>query len=86
MAFSSSAPWWAQMLESFDDLHFDADDFVDAGDRVVAVNHATGRGRGSGAAVEMRISNVWTMSNGKVASLIAYTDHAEALKAAGLSE
>ena len=31
-------------------------------------------------------SNVWTMSNGKVASLIAYTDHAEALKAAGLSE
>jgi ketosteroid isomerase-like protein len=78
--------WWAQMLESFDDLRFDAHDFIDAGERVVAVNHATGRGKGSGAIVEMRMSNVWTLSEGKVVSLVTYRDHSEALEAAGLRE
>jgi ketosteroid isomerase-like protein len=74
------------LVDAFEDLRFNADDFIDAGDRVVAVNHATGRGRGSRAMVEMDMSNVWTIDNGKVVSLFTYSDHAEALEAAGLRE
>jgi ketosteroid isomerase-like protein len=79
--------WWAQLVDAFEDLRFEAEEFIDAGgDRVVVVNHAIGRGRGSGADVEMHFSNVWTLSDGKVVRLIVYNDHAEALDAAGLSE
>jgi uncharacterized protein len=78
--------WWAQLVDAFEDLRFDADDFIDAGDRVVVVNHATGRGRGSGADVEMHFSSVWTLNDGKVVKCIVYDDHDDALKAGGLWE
>jgi hypothetical protein len=45
----------------------------------------SGIGRGSGAAADMRVFNVWTLSGGKVVRLEGgYRDRAEALKAAGL--
>jgi ketosteroid isomerase-like protein len=79
--------WHAQLLDAFEDLHFEPQEFIDAGgDRVVVPNHATGQGKGSGADVEMHFSSVWTMRAGKFAKHIAYSDHAEALEAAGLSE
>jgi ketosteroid isomerase-like protein len=78
--------WYAQLNDAFEDLRFEPDEFIDAGDRIVVVNHATGRGMGSGATVEMHFSNVWTLSDGKIVRHIAYGDHAEALEAAGLRE
>jgi ketosteroid isomerase-like protein len=78
--------WWVTLVDALEDLRFDADGFIDAGDRVVVVNHATGRGRGSGADVEMHFSSVWTLSNEEIVKCIVYDDHAEALQAAGLSE
>jgi ketosteroid isomerase-like protein len=78
--------WYAQLLDAFEGLRFEPQEFIDAGDRVVVPNHATGRGKGSGADVEMNFSSVWTMSAGKFAKHIAYSDHAEALEAVGLSE
>ena len=56
------------------------------GDHVVLVNRATGHGRGSGATVELTFSSVLTLRDGKVIKLIVYSDHADALEAAGLSE
>jgi ketosteroid isomerase-like protein len=79
--------WWAQLLDAFDDLRFEAEQFIDpGGDCIVLVNRGTGRGRGSGADVEMHFTTVSTLSNGKFVKHVAYTDHAEALEAAGLSE
>ncbi len=78
--------WYAQLNDAFEELRFEPEDFIDAGDHVVVVNHATGRGMGSGAMVEMHFSNVWTLSDGKIVRQITYSDHAEALEAAGLRE
>jgi ketosteroid isomerase-like protein len=78
--------WWAQVYDAFPDLRFDADEFIDAGDHVLVPTHGRGRGKSSGALVELRFSNVWTLSDGKLTSCISYSDHTEALEAAGLSE
>jgi ketosteroid isomerase-like protein len=79
--------WWAQLLDAFEDLRFEAEEFIDAdGDRVVLVNHGIGRGKGSGADVEMHFSTVSTLSDGKILKHVTYNDHAEALEAAGLRE
>jgi ketosteroid isomerase-like protein len=79
--------WYTQLLDAFEDLQFEPQEFIDAGgDLVVVPNHAVGRGRGSGADVEMHFTSVWTMSGGMFAKHIAYSDHADALEAAGLSE
>jgi ketosteroid isomerase-like protein len=79
--------WWDQMFDdAFDELRFDPEEFIDAGDRVVVVNHGTARGRGSGADVEMHFSSVWTLTNGKAVKLASYSDRAEALEAAGLRD
>jgi ketosteroid isomerase-like protein len=78
--------WWSQMTDAFDDLRFEAEEFIDAGgNRVVLVNRGVGRGKGSGADVELFFSTVSTLSNGKLVTHIAYGDHVDALKAAGLS-
>ena len=79
--------WFAKLLDITEELRFEPEEFIDApGDRVVVVNHATARGKGSGARVEMHFSNVWTLSDAKVIRHIAYINHAQALEAAGLSE
>jgi ketosteroid isomerase-like protein len=78
--------WWVELFDPIEEFHFEPEELIDVGNCVVAVNHATGRGRGSGADVEMHFSSVWTLDEGKVASLISYGDHADALEAAGLRE
>jgi ketosteroid isomerase-like protein len=79
--------WYATLVDAFEDLRFEVDEFIDtAGDRVVLMNRATGQGRGSGATVELAFSTVLTLRGGKVIKLIVYGDHAEALEAAGLQE
>ncbi len=78
--------WWAQLYDAFDDLRFDPKDFLDAGERVVVVYHASARGKGSGALVEMSFSNVWTLSDRAIIRVVSYADHADALEAAGLRD
>ena len=78
--------WFAQLSDAFDDLGFEVEELIDAGDQVVVVNRATGSGKGSGAAVNLNFSNVWTLKGGKAVSAFSYDTHAEALEAAGLSE
>jgi uncharacterized protein len=78
--------WWAQLYDAFDDLRFDADEFIDAGDSVLVPTHGSGRGRSSGAPVELDFFNVWTLNDGKLTRCISYGDHAEALVAAGPRE
>jgi ketosteroid isomerase-like protein len=77
------AEWW----ESFDDLRFDPEELIDAGDDVViAVLQLSGRIRGSGEEVKMPETHVWTMRDGKGVDCREYPTKAEALKAVGLDE
>jgi ketosteroid isomerase-like protein len=71
----------------FDDLRFDPEEFIDAGDDVViAVLRLSGRIRGSGEEVKMPETHVWTMRDGKGVECREYPTKAEALKAVGLEE
>jgi ketosteroid isomerase-like protein len=78
--------WWAQVYDAFEDVHFEADDIIDAGACVLVVTHGRGRGKSSGAPVEMHFTNVWTLRDGTVVSIVSHADHDEALEAAGLRD
>jgi ketosteroid isomerase-like protein len=73
-------------FEAFEHVDFDLEDFVEAGDEVVATIRIRGRGRESGLAVDGRIPSVWTVLAGRVVRVRGYRDWNEALEAAGLSE
>ena len=61
-------------------------DFIDAGDRVVAVLHVYAKGRHSGVDVERLDGAVWTLRGGKAVRLDYYGSREQALEAVGLSE
>jgi ketosteroid isomerase-like protein len=61
------------------------EELIDAGDKVVARVTMRGRGKESGAEVEMRVFSIWTLRNGKVVRVVGgYRDRSEVLAAAGL--
>jgi uncharacterized protein len=70
----------------WEDLRTVAEEFLDAGERVVVTVHFAGRGRGSGIDVDVRVYEVWTIQDGKVVRMDELTERAEALEAAGLRE
>jgi ketosteroid isomerase-like protein len=61
-------------------------DFIDAGEHVVVFLRLMGKGRYSGIEVEMRVYDVFTFRDGKVARHRLYANRAEALEAVGLAE
>jgi ketosteroid isomerase-like protein len=73
-------------LESWDELTLAAERIIDAGDQVVVFAAWRGRGKASGVATEWRHGAVWTLREGRVISIVAYSEPAEALEAAGLRE
>ena len=74
---------WAS---AFDELEVSAEEFIDAGDRVLVTAYHRGRGRGSGAEVDTRFYEVYTLRDGKVVRVDEFTDREAALEAARLSE
>jgi len=74
--------FWGQ----FDEPHAEPQEFIDAGDSVLAVITFEGRGKQSGVDVNMEVFQLWTFRNGKVVRGRGFFDRAEALEAAGLSE
>lgn len=76
----------ADWLEPWTEYHQEPIEFIDAGDRVVVHYRQWGRGRSSGAMVEMEVSQVYTFREGKIASLREYMSQSAALEAAGLVE
>jgi ketosteroid isomerase-like protein len=60
------------------------EDLLEAGDKVVALLTFRAEGRSSGAAVQTRIANVWTLRDEKVVRMEYFGDREEALAAAGV--
>ena len=67
----------------FDEWGYEVGDLIDAGDSVVVHIQQWGRGKGSGAPVESRFWQVWTIRRGKVVRATHHADKAEALEAVG---
>jgi uncharacterized protein len=62
------------------------EEVIDTGDQVVVIARFHGRGRASGVTVEQRLYEVYTLRNGKILRVDEFSERAEALGAAGLSE
>jgi ketosteroid isomerase-like protein len=77
--------FFEQQLEAWEEApRMEAEELIDAGDRVVAFVRVHGRGKGSRAAVDARIAQIWTIRGRKATRLEYYGDRLEALDAAGL--
>jgi ketosteroid isomerase-like protein len=70
----------------FEDVHTEPEQLIDAGERVVVPVRISGRGRQSGAAVDLTLTMVIVLRDGLVVHIRNYAEKAEALEAAGLSE
>jgi len=73
-------------LENWEGHQVDLEDVNDGADSVVACLHLTGRGKLSGAEVDLRVYMHYKLRDGKIVYVYEYEDRGEALEAAGLSE
>jgi ketosteroid isomerase-like protein len=77
----------SEWRESFDEFRAEIGEYIDAGDHVVCVTRWTGRGKASGAVVDVAQVDVYELREGKIIrATLAYPDKATALEALGLSE
>ena len=70
--------------EAFEDVEFGWEEATAAGDLVVVTYRIRGRGRGSGLEFDEPFTLVWRLREGQVVEILAYTDRAEGLAAAGI--
>ena len=78
--------WYAESMESFEELRTELTEYRDLGDRIVAFGHIHARGRGSGLEVDSPTGWLFTVQRGKVVKAEGFLNRAEVLEAAGLSE
>jgi ketosteroid isomerase-like protein len=78
--------WQAEWESSWASWRWEPEEFIDAGDRVVAILRVYAKGRESGVDVERLDGAVWTLRDGKCIRLDYYGSRAEALEAVGLPE
>ena len=85
--FEGAQAFLADWLEAFDDWEIEPEQYIEAdGDRVVVILRQRGRSKASGATIEMRFGQVWTIKDGLSTRMQMYASPAEALEAVGLRE
>jgi ketosteroid isomerase-like protein len=73
-----------QNAELWKEIRVDIDDLVDVGaEIVVAFVRVRGRGKNTGEEVELAMSQVWTVRDGKGVRVKLYLDRHQAMEAAG---
>ena len=70
----------------WDEMEMTSEEIIDAGEHVIQAILFRGRGRGSGVEIEGRFFQVHTVKDGKTVRWEEFSDRAEALEAAGLSD
>jgi ketosteroid isomerase-like protein len=78
--------YFGLMENEFEDLRNEAEELIAAGEQVVVCSRVSGRGRRSGARVELLLHSVGSVRDGKIVRVRNYPSKAEALEAAGLEE
>jgi ketosteroid isomerase-like protein len=76
----------AEWAAAWDDWQLEVEDFIDAGERVVAIVNQRGRSKATGIPVDMRFAQVWSFRDGQAIRMQMYASVDEALEAVGLSE
>jgi uncharacterized protein len=77
---------WGTWEEMFAEFRAEAEEYIEAGDSVVAPGWLSGRGRDSGLTVREPYTWVFTWRDDKVMEVREYRTKAEALEAVGLRE
>jgi len=72
----------SDLFDSFVESGVEIERLVEEANRVIALVHARGRGRTSGALVEAHVGHVWTVRDGLIQRMEYYGDQAEALATA----
>jgi ketosteroid isomerase-like protein len=75
-----------EMAEDFDNVRFEIDETRDAGEQVVGIGRFRARGRSSGVDLNVPLGVFMRVRRGKIAYTRLFSEPAEALEAAGLSE
>jgi len=80
--------WAGEFAEAWGEIQVQIERLEEVGDNIVlALVRMTGRGRGSGAAVESGVDgHVWTVRDGTVTAVRMYQGAQDALEAVGLRE
>jgi ketosteroid isomerase-like protein len=73
-----------EWLEPFSDYRIENLDYIDAGDCVVVPSRQWGIGSGSGARVEIELTTLYELHDGKITRIQQYDTLEEALDGAGL--
>jgi len=71
--------FWRDWLEPWEDWWYEIGNIAESGDHVVLDLEIRARGRESGIPVEVKLSQVWTLRNGKIVGLAVFDTRAEAL-------
>jgi ketosteroid isomerase-like protein len=77
--------FWDELVETWESLRMEAEDFIEAGDLVIVPQTAYARGR-YGIEVRSRTAVVYTIRDGAIVRMTMYQELDDALEAAGLSE
>ena len=77
---------WADLDATFTDHTLVPTRYEDLGSYVLVALHQAARLRDSDHAISQNFLHLWHLSGGKVQETLSFTDRAEALEAAGLSE
>jgi ketosteroid isomerase-like protein len=78
--------YYARWASAWAEWDWEIEEVREAGDVIVTRTLATGRGRGSGLELDMRIGQIWTFRNGRVVRYESLPSWEEALAAAGIAE
>jgi ketosteroid isomerase-like protein len=71
---------------TWDDFRIDVEEIIDAGDRILAAERQTGRGKGSGLPLDQHTYSIFSIRDGKIVHLLWLDSRERAWSAAGLSD
>jgi ketosteroid isomerase-like protein len=76
----------AENTEVWEEHRIEPVRFIDAGERVVVIQHEYQRGKGSGVEIEIETASVFDVRGDRIVRIQPYMNSAEALEAVGLPE
>jgi ketosteroid isomerase-like protein len=77
--------FWESWAGSWDDIRMEPEEFIDLGDRVLALVRFRASGRNQ-LELDQQVAHLWTLRDGLILRFQSYWDQAEALRATGLRE
>ncbi len=76
--------WFDAWGGTMDEVRFDVDELLDAGDQVVAVSRLVARSHTTGLELGQAVALVWTLRDGRAMRLDSFATREEALRVVGL--